>query len=171
MQDRRHDTPSDRLARNVMTAGEFVWRLIVWGLILGVIGIFIYAALRTPAAGQQPKSVHVDGYYRNDGTYVRPHERRPPGQAGRPTVTTSPEDEPPPIRRAESVKPADPDTPSHAPANSEDRSFGPAFFGVVVLGLIAAAVVLLVRGRGAAGPAGRQTYRRPYRRPGDNPFE
>jgi len=26
-----------------------------------------------------PYSVNVSGYYRSDGTYVRPHNRRPPG--------------------------------------------------------------------------------------------
>jgi hypothetical protein len=28
------------------------------------------------------KTVHVNGYYRKDGTYVAPYDRRPPGAAG-----------------------------------------------------------------------------------------
>jgi hypothetical protein len=29
------------------------------------------------------KSVHVEGYYRKDGTYVKPHDRAAPGQGRR----------------------------------------------------------------------------------------
>ena len=30
-------------------------------------------------ANLTPYSVHVEGYYRSDGTFVHPHNRRPPG--------------------------------------------------------------------------------------------
>lgn len=40
-------------------------------------------------------TVHVSGYYRKDGTYVRPHTRRAPGTA---TFEPEPEPEPPPVR-------------------------------------------------------------------------
>jgi len=40
-----------------------------------------------PPSAATGKTVHVNGYYRKDGTYVRPHERRPraskPKRAGR----------------------------------------------------------------------------------------
>jgi hypothetical protein len=34
------------------------------------------------------KTVHVKGYYRKDGTYVAPHDRRPPGTAEAGSSTT-----------------------------------------------------------------------------------
>lgn len=41
-------------------------------------------------------SVHVNGYYRKDGTYVRPHDRRAPGTA---TFDYQPEPDPvPPVK-------------------------------------------------------------------------
>jgi hypothetical protein len=33
-----------------------------------------------PPVPSREKTVHVDGYYKRDGTYVRPHNRRPPSR-------------------------------------------------------------------------------------------
>ncbi len=47
----------------------------------GVRGGCHRSSYRDSARSSAPsiESVHVDGYFRKDGTYVRPHNRRPPG--------------------------------------------------------------------------------------------
>lgn len=55
---------------------SFVWLLLPLCFFGGIKSCSEYKE-----AGQQltPYSVDVQGYYRSDGTYVRPHSRRPPG--------------------------------------------------------------------------------------------
>ncbi len=40
------------------------------------------------AATGRPKTVYVEGYYREDGTYVRPHYRSPPSTSASEEITT-----------------------------------------------------------------------------------
>ena len=55
-------------------AGMLTW--FPGGLVVGVVGVCMFSHAQSNLT---PYSVSVRGYYRSDGTYVRPHRRRPPG--------------------------------------------------------------------------------------------
>lgn len=89
-----------------------------------VVVLLLALALLTPSIGlAKGKSsggpVHVKGYYRKDGTYVRPHTRSAPGSGGKkssgsytPPAVIPPADESPPPKTARKPKSPPRSTPA-----------------------------------------------------------
>jgi micrococcal nuclease len=66
------------------------------------------------------KTVHVNGYYRKDGTYVAPHYRRPPGSGSYSSSDSSPAFAPAPAKETTPPKVEAPDTDTpKAPAKEK----------------------------------------------------